>query len=114
AALADLHAIDATVRRRGLVSRVLVVDTSSGGVVDEMEVAGGWVTHVQLRPGDPATILFNHEWAEGSGTRRLWIRDRAATRPLRRAEGARTDAPVDTADEVEHETWSADGSAVVY
>jgi oligogalacturonide lyase len=114
AAFADLHAIDATVRRLGLVSRVLVVDTSSGGVVDEMEVAGGWVTHVQLRPADPATILFNHEWAEGSGTRRLWIRDPAGIRPLRRAQGARTDVPIDAADEVEHETWTADGSAVVY
>ena len=114
AAFADLHSIDATVRRLGLVSRILVVDTVGGGIVDEIEVAGGWVTHVQFRPGDSHTILFNHEWAEGSGFRRLWIRDAGGIRRLRSAEVARTDAPIDAADDVEHETWSPDGSAVVY
>jgi oligogalacturonide lyase len=93
---------------------VLIVDASSGGIIDDVEVARGWVTHVQFRPGDPATILFNHEWTEASGSRRLWIRDPAGIRPLRRTEGAWTDAPIDAADELEHETWTVDGSAVVY
>jgi oligogalacturonide lyase len=114
AAFADLHAIDATVRRLNLVSRILVVDTGAGGVCDELEVPGGWVTHVQLRPGDARTILFNHEWAEGSGARRMWIRDRRGVRPLRVADGAWTDEPIGPADEVEHETFTADGAAVIY
>ncbi len=114
AAFADLHAIDATVRRLGLVSRILIVDTATGAVCDEIEVPGGWVTHVQLRPGDPTTVLFNHEWAEGSGFRRLWLRDARGIRPLRRPEGAWSDAPIDAADEVEHEAFTPDGGAIVY
>lgn len=114
AAFVDLHAIDATVRRLGLVSRILVVDTATGAICDEVDVPDGWVTHVQLRPGDPKTILFNHEWAEGSGLRRLWVRDLRGVRPLRRPEGAWTDAPIDAADEVEHETFTPDGRAIVY
>ncbi|HET7029458.1 MAG TPA: hypothetical protein VFI34_03020 [Candidatus Limnocylindrales bacterium] len=113
-AFADLHAIDATVRRLGLVSRILVVDTTVGGIVDEVEVPGGWVTHVQFRPGEPSTILFNHEWAEDSGLRRMWLRDQRGVRPLRRPEHAWTDAPIHAADEVEHETFTRDGGAVVY
>jgi hypothetical protein len=114
AAFADLHAIDATVQRLGLVSRILVIDTGTGAICDEIEVPGGWVTHVQFRPGDPTTILFNHEWAEGSGFRRLWLRDGRGIRPLRHAQGAWTDAPIDASDEVEHEAFTPDGSSIVY
>lgn len=116
AAFADLHAIDATVRAEGLVSHLLVFDAERGGIVDDIDVPDGWVTHVAFRPGDPTTILFNHEWAEGSGRRRIWVSDRAGRRPLRPAgddDGARV-GPATAADEVEHETWTRDGARIVY
>jgi oligogalacturonide lyase len=114
AAFEDLRAIDATVRRLRLASRILVADVARGGIIDDIEVPDAWVTHVQFRPGMPETLLFNHEWADGSGTRRLWVRDRSGLRSLRRPDAAWTDAPVDPIDEVEHETWTADGSWIVY
>jgi oligogalacturonide lyase len=113
-AFADLHAIDATVRRLGLVGHVLVFDTSTGDLLDDLAVPGGWVTHAQFRPGDAGAILFNHEWAEGSGHRRLWLSDADGTRPLRQRDRGETDGPIDGADDVEHEIWTPDGRAVVY
>ena len=114
AAFADLHAIDQTVRELGLVGHILVYETSTGALVDDIAIPGGWVTHAQFRPGDPTALLFNHEWAEGSGHRRLWLRVGTRTRPLRGSEPARTDGPIDAADDVDHESWTPDGSAIVY
>jgi hypothetical protein len=114
AALADLKAIDRTVLRLGLASHLWVFDTSSGALVDDIEVAGGWVTHVQFRPGDATVLLYNHEWADGGGERRMWIRDAGGDRRLRDAVRAGTDTPIQRDDDVDHEIWTRDGRFVLY
>jgi oligogalacturonide lyase len=114
AAFRDLHAIDRSVRELGLCTRVQVWDTSSGGLVDEVEIRGAWVTHVQFRPGTEDVLLFNHEWAEAGGERRLWIRDAGGVRPLRTRAAVRSATPVRPDDVVDHEIWSPDGRTVIY
>jgi hypothetical protein len=110
-AFADLHAIDATVLANGLVSPLLGFDAVAGGLVDDVAVPDGWVTHVAFRPGDPTTILYNHEWASDGGARRIWLWDGRSRRTLRAVgEGG----PATPEDEVEHETWTRDGARVVY
>jgi oligogalacturonide lyase len=114
AALRDLHAIDRTVRELRLSTRIWVWDTRSGATVDEVVVPGAWVTHVQFRPGDDDILLFNHEWAEAGGERRLWISDRTGLRPLRTPGAVRSPTQVRPQDFVDHETWSPDGRSVIY
>lgn len=114
AAFRDLHAIDRTVRELGLRTRIWVWDTSSGELVDEVIVERAWVTHVQFRPGDDSVLLFNHEWAEAGGERRLWISDGHGLRPLRTAAAVRGPTPVRPDDVVDHEIWSPDGASVIY
>jgi oligogalacturonide lyase len=113
-AFADLTAIDAGVRRSGLRSHVWVFDTDSGRLVEDVEIPGGWVTHVQFRPTDPRVLLLNHEWAERSGERRLWLRDDAGLRPLRHPERASDRIPIGPEDAVDHEIWSRDGAWILY
>ena len=114
AAFRDLHAIDRTVRELELSTRIEVWDTSSGALVDEVVVPRAWVTHVQFRPGTDDVLLFNHEWAEAGGERRLWISDAAGVRPLRTQAAVRSATPVRPDDFVDHEIWSADGRTVIY
>lgn len=113
-AFADLKAIDRGVREAGLSSRVWIFDTSTGRLVEDLEVAGGWVTHVQFHPGDAEVLLLNHEWADRAGERRIWLRDSAGLRPLRRRDTVTNGAPVGTDDYVDHEIWSRDGAWVLY
>ena len=113
AAFADLHAIDRTVRELGLASHLWIFDTATGALVDDIVVPGGWVTHVQFHPGDADVLLFNHEWAEDGGERRMWTHDRHGSIAIRSATGDRAGV-THRDDDVEHEIWSRDGQSVIY
>lgn len=103
-------AIDQRVRAEGLSSHLRVYDTDSGELLSCEPVPSAWVTHVQFRPGDPGTILYNHEWpAEHCGERRVWLWDGKEHYPLR------PHTPQQQRDDwVCHEMWTLDGSAVIY
>jgi oligogalacturonide lyase len=113
-AFMDLHRIDETVRANGLASHLWIFDTSSGRLVADVEVSGGWVTHAQFRPRDASTIAFNHEWAAEGGRRRIWLWDGRSIRPLRAVDDGDDRGPATPDDEVEHEVWTRDGERVVY
>jgi hypothetical protein len=113
-AFQNLHAIDRGIRQARLASHVWVFDTATGRLVEDLEVPVGWVTHVQFDPADRETLLLNHEWADDAGEHRLWLRDAAGLRPLRRAEATPDAIPVGPRDYVDHEIWFRDGAFVSY
>jgi hypothetical protein len=117
AAFQDVGAIDATVQRLGLASHMLLYDTATGALLEDVEVPRGWVTHVQFQPGRNDVVLFNHEWPSECGIRRVWLWDGQGLRQLR-DEGSNPDGPDgqprSRADWVCHEVWSDDGEWVVY
>jgi hypothetical protein len=110
----DLGRIDRTVRERHLASHLWVFDTADGRLLDDVEVPGAWVTHVQFRPGDPAVLSFNHEWADGSGERRIWLRDASGARAMRAPLVADPGSLARRDDWVDHEVWTPDGEWLVY
>jgi len=101
--------VDHYVRQHHLASRLRVYDTQTGEQVDRVDVPGGWVTHVQFHPTDPARILYNHEWADEAGLRRMWLWDGQGHRRLRPMTEGR-----DRRDWVCHEVWADNGRAVIY
>jgi hypothetical protein len=109
AAFQDIRAIDATVQRLGLASRLRVFDTASGEQLHDIAVPGGWVTHVQFQPGSSDRILYNHEWPADCGIRRVWLWDGEQHVRLRHETPSRR-----REDWVCHEVWTADGTWVVY
>ena len=101
--------IDNRVVTEGLSSYLRVYDTHSGALLACEQVPKGWVTHVQFSPTDSSLILYNNEWCEDSGDRRMWLWD--GHRHLRlRPEGdgrSRWDWTC-------HEMWQRDGKAIIY
>lgn len=92
----------------GIGSTVRVYQTRSGEVVTSWEEPG-WVTHVQFRPTSPRQILYNHEWAPFSATRRMWLWNGAQSARLRPAS-----AWVDPRGGAVHEVWCEDGQSLIY
>ncbi len=106
-----LTEIDRAVQRDGLTSWLRVYDTATGEMVGCEPVAQAWVTHVQFSPTDREMILYNHEWANDCGMRRMWLWD--GRRHLR----LRPEAPEagrSRHDWVCHEMWSRDGQSILY
>jgi oligogalacturonide lyase len=101
--------IDARVRRLGLSSWLRIYDTATGELLGCEEVPGGWVTHVQFSPRDARHILYNHEWPDDCGIRRVWLWDGTAHRALRTEGYGRS-----RNDWTCHEMWERDGRAVIY
>jgi oligogalacturonide lyase len=114
AAFGNLNAIDGHVRRSGLSSHVWVFDTATGRLVEDLEVPGAWVTHIQFHPARPTVLLLNHEWAEQAGEHRLWLRDGSGVHPLRTRDRIAAGTPISLDDYVDHEIWSRDGTSIVY
>ena len=101
--------IDARIRSQRLGSYLNVFDTHAGRLVAREPVPSAWVTHVQFNPADSRQILYNHEWPDQCGIRRMWIWDGSSHKPLRSAEGARSED-----DWTCHEMWTASGASVIY
>jgi len=101
--------VDHYVRKHGLASCLRLYDTQTGEQTACIDVPGGWVTHVQFHPTDPTRILYNHEWADEAGLRRMWLWDGQSHHRLRPMTDGR-----DPRDWVCHEVWSDDGEAVIY
>lgn len=101
--------IDERVRREHLNSYLHVYDTKTGEEISCEKVEDAWVTHVQFSPKDPSVILYNHEWADDSGIRRMWIWDGKTHHPLR-MEGNRRSRNDWTC----HEMWQPDGEFIIY
>ena len=102
-------AIDRRCQDEGLNSYLRVYDTENGALAACVAVPRCWITHVQFRPGRPEQILYNHEWPDRSGARRMWLWDGQRHRCLRPA-----DADHSAEDWICHEVLSADGRHIVY
>lgn len=101
--------IDKKVHEKGLISYLRVFDTQTGEQVLSEPVQGGWVTHVQFCPTDSRKILYNHEWCENSGIRRMWLFDGVKHIKLRTENEQRKKD-----DWTCHEMWGKDGIHVIY
>lgn len=101
--------IDERVRREHLHSYLRVYDTVTGEEVLCEKVSDAWITHVQFSPKDSSIILYNHEWAENSGIRRIWIWDGKNHIPLRAEGDGRS-----REDWTCHEMWQPDGDFIIY
>jgi len=101
--------VDHHVREHQLASHLRIYNTQTGEQTACTPVPGGWVTHVQFHPTDPTRILYNHEWADEAGLRRMWLWDGQDHHRLRPMTQGR-----DPRDWVCHEVWSEDGGAVIY
>jgi WD40 repeat protein len=90
--------------RGGLVSRLLVIDLTTGHTVHDRSVPF-WVTHVQFHPRDPTRMIFNMEGG-GDAPLRVWRWDleRDHVQPL---------FPQIAGDWVCHENWSPDGQSIL-
>ena len=102
-------AIDHRCQRLGLNSYLNVYDTQSGALVKSISVPRCWITHVQFRPGDDSCLLYNHEWPDHAGNRRMWLWDGTRHRCLRPDDGAHN-----RRDWICHEVWSPDARYVLY
>ena len=101
--------IDRYIRQRNLSSHLLVYDTDNGALLMDEVVHSGWVSHVQFSPVDDRLILYNHEWADDQGIRRMWIFDgRQHIRLRTEDEGRSRD------DGVVHETWERETGHLIY
>ncbi|MFW6337102.1 MAG: oligogalacturonate lyase family protein [Phycisphaeraceae bacterium] len=93
----------------GLVTRLCMIDTRTGGIRDEVEIPF-WVTHVQFDPKGTGRLVFNCEGAAGNRKFPYWGRiwkldtDGSWSRLFEEAEG----------EWVCHENWSPDGESLVY
>ncbi|WP_248926201.1 oligogalacturonate lyase family protein [Paenibacillus hamazuiensis] len=95
------------VKREGIESRVVVVDTETGVEVYSF-AHQGWVTHVQFHPKDPRVILFNHEG--GMVDQRIWLYDHGVIGRVRdQSEGGSAETLW-----ICHEMWAAGGAGVIY
>ncbi|MHB1782270.1 MAG: oligogalacturonate lyase family protein [Acidimicrobiales bacterium] len=106
--------VDERVQAEGLCSYLHIFDTGSGEELDRVVVPRAWITHVQFSPTDPSFILYNHEWPNDCGIRRMWIWDGQTHRPLRREQKSGSDRPRSRSDWTCHEMWERDGSAIIY
>lgn len=102
-------AIDRRVREKGLSSYLRVFDTSTGSELLCEEVKGGWITHVQFCPTDRSKILYNYEWCDDSGIRRMWLFDGKRHIQLRTEDALRSKE-----DWTCHEMWEKNGDYVIY
>jgi oligogalacturonide lyase len=101
--------IDQRVRTENLRSYLRVFDTTTGEMIQCEDVPRAWITHVQFSPANPDWILYNHEWPDDCGIRRIWLWDGHEHRRLRTEEGGRS-----REDWTCHEMWERDGRAVIY
>ena len=101
--------IDRYIRQRNLSSHILVYDTENGALLMDEVVHSGWVSHVQFSPVDDNIILYNHEWADDQGIRRMWIFDGRQHIRLRTEGDGRS-----RSDGVVHETWERETGNVIY
>ena len=101
--------IDKRVVSENLSSYLRVYDTRSGELIACEQVPRGWVTHVQFSPTDSSLILYNNEWCEDSGDRRMWLWDGHRHLRLRPEGDGRKKL-----DWTCHEMWQRDGKAIIY
>lgn len=100
---------DRRCQAEGLNSFLRVYDTDSGALAECVAVPRCWITHVQFRPDRPDMILYNHEWADQAGMRRMWLWDGHRHQCLRPA--SQEHHPDDW---VCHEVWSGNGCHIIY
>lgn len=101
--------IDDRIHEKNLSSYLRVYDVQNGEQVLCEQVPRCWITHVQFCPTDSSKILYNHEWCNNSGVRRMWLFDGTKHIQLRTLDSKRL--PGDWAC---HEMWEKDGKHVIY
>ena len=101
--------IDRRCRDEDLSSYLRVYDTETGEEILCEKVPKCWITHVSFNPVNPEIIMYNNEWCEFAGLRRMWLWDGKNHIAIRSMEDGRT-----LHDWVCHEMWSMDGNYVYY
>lgn len=93
------------IKRLGLASSILYVDTEKGEVEVRAEGIPFWVTHVQFNPKDAKQLIFNMEGGSLID-QRIWCLE---------ADGSwRALYPQPSEAWASHENWLADGSGIIY
>lgn len=103
-------AIEDRIRERGLRSLLWVVatDGSRQAIWAEQQ---SWITHVQFRPGDNRTLLFNNEGiGNRPGMQRIWMCDGESGEIWKVRPRVEEDERFWTC----HEVWTEDGQEVLY
>ncbi len=101
--------IDNDIQRNGYNATIHVIDTETGKEIISETVPRAWITHLQFNPANDELILYNHEWPNDCGIRRIWLFD--GKKHIRvRTEGEGRNRKDWTC----HEMWSRDGNALIY
>ena len=101
--------VDERCRKEKLNSYLRVYDTETGEMIACEKVPKCWITHVSFNPVNPNIILYNNEWAEHCGVRRMWLWNGSYHIAIRTVDEGRS-----IHDWVCHEMWSCDGKYVIY